>query len=56
MKKNLVNSLKKLKFDAELFENMDECAICMDQFSEESEVTLLPCDMRHYFHVTCIEV
>jgi hypothetical protein len=54
MKKNLVSSLKKLKFDAELFKNMDECAICMEQFNEESEVTLLPCDMRHYFHATCI--
>ena len=24
-------------------------------FTDEDEVTPLPCDMRHYFHTSCIE-
>ena len=27
----------------------------MTAFSEDSEVTPLPCDIRHYFHTNCIE-
>ena len=29
--------------------------ICLVNFDEDSLVTPLPCDIRHYFHTTCIE-
>ena len=45
----------KSKFDTNIFKSTDECAICLEKFDEESEVTPLPCDIRHYFHNKCIE-
>ena len=29
--------------------------ICLVNFNEDSLVTPLPCDIRHYFHTSCIE-
>ena len=29
--------------------------ICLVPFDEDSQVTPLPCDIRHYFHTACIE-
>jgi E3 ubiquitin-protein ligase DOA10 len=55
MRKNLINSLIKRKFDTNTFKNEDQCAICLGEYTEESEVTPLPCDYRHYFHTQCIE-
>ena len=33
---------------------MSECAICMDDYDEQSYVTSLPCNEGHYFHTHCI--
>ena len=55
MKDTVINNLYKTSFKRELFQQNDECAICLDQFSEDCEVTPLPCDIRHYFHSHCIE-
>lgn len=35
--------------------NEKECAICLNEFSENNDVSPLPCDIRHYFHTDCIE-
>lgn len=50
----MIESVVKRKFDANVFKNMNECAICMEEFNSESEITPLPCDIRHYFHSECI--
>lgn len=34
---------------------MIECAICLEAFKEDSTVTELKCDKRHYFHTNCLE-
>ena len=31
------------------------CAICIDQFTDKCQITVLPCDVRHYFHTKCIQ-
>ena len=53
--KNLVNSLFRTKYDSNVFQTQESCMICLLNFDEDSLVTPLPCDIRHYFHTTCIE-
>ena len=53
--KKLVNSLFRTKYDANVFQTQEACMICLVDFDEDSLVTPLPCDIRHYFHTTCIE-
>lgn len=31
------------------------CAICLEEFRGQDEVTVLPCDPRHHFHTGCID-
>ena len=33
----------------------DQCAICMEEFAEESETCELKCDSAHIFHTQCIK-
>lgn len=44
-----------MRYDPQKFYETNECAICMVQFDEDTQVTPLPCDVRHYFHTECIE-
>ena len=37
-------------FDPFKFNQHKECAICLNAFEANSLVTVLPCDIRHYFH------
>ena len=53
--KMMVNSLMRTKFDSNLFQSQESCMICLINFNEDSLVTPLPCDIRHYFHTDCIE-
>lgn len=55
IKQNLVTSLIKKKYDKSTFTFEKQCGICMGEYSEDEEVTPLPCDPRHYFHTECIE-
>ena len=41
-------------FDPFKFSEHTECVICLMEFSETEMVTALPCDVRHYFHTSCI--
>ncbi len=34
---------------------MTECAICTNEYTEEDDITPLPCNVSHYFHTSCIE-
>mmetsp|Transcript_19902 Transcript_19902/g.26860 ORF Transcript_19902/g.26860 Transcript_19902/m.26860 type:complete len:86 (+) Transcript_19902:554-811(+) len=37
------------------FNDHQECAICLSDFSVGEMVSPLPCDKRHYFHTDCIK-
>ena len=44
-------------YNPTLFTEHKECVICMIEFeNKKSKVIVLPCDVRHYFHVKCIQV
>ena len=42
-------------FDPFKFKEHTECVICLGEYDRDSMVTVLPCDVRHYFHANCIE-
>jgi hypothetical protein len=44
----------KIKFDPEIFKHENLCSICLLEYNQENEITVLPCDARHYFHSECI--
>ena len=54
LRDNLITNLFKKRFDYKVFTKTKECAICLEEFTDSSEVTPLPCDVRHYFHTECI--
>lgn len=42
-------------FDPVKFTEHDDCIICLVPFeAKKSRLTVLPCDVRHYFHMECI--
>lgn len=51
---SITGGLVKTHYDPNTFTNMKECAICMGEFDEDSEVTPLPCNIQHYFHNECV--
>ena len=50
----VVDAIVKRTYNAEDFKGTNECAICMVEFTEDDEVTPLPCPGNHYFHSACI--
>ena len=42
-------------FDPFKFREHFECVICLMEFQPNEMVTVLPCDVRHYFHANCIQ-
>ena len=34
----------------------EACSICMIDFLENSDIIILPCDSKHYFHEECIKI
>ncbi|CDW89113.1 zinc finger protein [Stylonychia lemnae] len=53
IKTDIIKNLFITKFDHTAFKNK-ECAICLEDFEDDCDVTPLPCDIRHYFHPHCI--
>jgi len=49
-------SLTKILYDNEKFSSQRECAICCAEFDQTSQITPLPCNIKHYFHTQCIEI
>ena len=41
-------------FDPFKFSDHKECTICLCEYEGDALVTVLPCDIRHYFHTECI--
>lgn len=50
----MLDGLTKFFYDAEKFKSYSSCAICLMDFSAESQVTPLPCNVKHYFCTECI--
>jgi hypothetical protein len=52
-----LKGLKKKSFSKVRKEHrtMDQCAICLGDYTEKDEVAELKCDQRHYFHAACLE-
>jgi hypothetical protein len=55
MGERVVQGLAQRTFNPEQFTAQKECAICLTDFTTEDKVTPLSCDIKHYFHTTCIE-
>tara|TARA_A100001015_G_C15031922_1_gene733808 strand:- start:852 stop:1730 length:879 start_codon:yes stop_codon:yes gene_type:complete len=53
MTKRQVRKLKKIKFKNKDLEKYQVCAICLDEYIEDDELRLLPCN--HEFHAKCID-
>ena len=53
--RNMLTRLFRTKYDQNVFKSQEACMICLVNFDEDSMVTPLPCDIRHYFHTNCIE-
>ena len=53
--RKMVSHLFRTKYDSNVFKSQEACLICLVNFDEDSMVTPLPCDIRHYFHTACIE-
>ncbi|OVA10267.1 zinc finger protein [Macleaya cordata] len=49
---DFVLNLPSITLTVEQLQEDNICAVCMDEFSTEEEVTWLPCS--HYFHENCI--
>lgn len=35
---------------------MKECVICMIDYKDTDDITELPCNEKHFFHTSCVEV
>lgn len=51
----MIGRLFRVQFNSNVFQAQESCMICLEDFDEDSQVTPLPCDIRHYFHTSCIE-
>ena len=47
--------LRHIPFAEDIFSYSDECAICLTKYQENDDVTVLPCNEKHYFHTVCIK-
>jgi len=51
-----MEKLPKGPYDETLYYRVRKCVICLEVFKNEEEVIYLPCDPRHHFHTSCIEL
>jgi hypothetical protein len=52
---NAVNGLMRKKYTDINEKNMNECAICMEEYKDDDEIAELKCSEKHYFHSKCLE-
>lgn len=52
--KSLIQKLPRSQFDAKIYSKDSECIICMERYSNDCPIIVLPCDKRHFFHEACI--
>lgn len=53
--RDIMKNIYKEKFSSQDHPEGLECAICMEEYQPDDEITPLPCDTRHFFHTKCIE-
>lgn len=51
----LLQSLTRVKFNRSILNHDAQCAICLQEYSNNEQVIKLECDTRHYFHSKCLE-
>lgn len=51
----IIRKLGISSYDPSVFKNDNLCAICMEEYTQKCDITVLPCDQRHYFHTHCIK-
>ena len=51
---DFLHLLAKHVYDSEKFTTTKECIICRVEFDAESQITPLPCNIKHYFHTECV--
>lgn len=50
----LISNLISRKFVNE-FQSSKECPICCKEYTDQDDITPLPCHVSHYFHTDCLE-
>ena len=45
---SLLTGLTKYVYDPDQFRSFNECSICMEPFNPDSQITPLPCNIKHY--------
>ena len=53
-RRGVIDAIVQRRYNREDFKEQEQCAICMCDFTEDDEVTPLPCNTAHYFHSACI--
>jgi len=53
--KEVLSKIVSIPFDASAFDKSKECTICIENFKQTDMLSVLPCDLRHYFHTKCIK-
>ena len=51
----LVDSLNRSNYNPRQHIYDDTCSICLVPYDQESKITVLPCNDKHYFHTECLE-
>ena len=52
----LLGLLTRIRYNDRIFKDQRSCMMCDKKFENDSIVTPLPCEMRHYFHADCTEL
>ena len=50
-----MNELEPIKYSKDTFKTENFCLICLNQYSDDDNIVILPCDARHNFHEACIK-
>ena len=51
---NIISKIKKQTYDPKIQGENNSCAICMCDFEEKDEITVLKCNPAHFYHSECI--
>jgi len=53
--RQIAESVMRIKFDSIEHTHYSSCVICMEDFKDNDELTVLPCNNNHYFHASCVK-
>jgi len=55
LKQSLLEKLKYVKYDEQIFTENSVCGICITEYNKESEIVILPCHAKYFLINLCIE-